>query len=834
MDRKKKILRVVLVACGVVAVLFAGVRIYLQTLLPEIDGELRMQALSAKVTVVRDAWGVPHIEAQSAHDAYYALGYTVAQDRLFQMELQRRLAKGELAEILGPELLQTDRQFRTYLFRHTAERMIMNAGKIRPQSLEIFKAFLDGVNYFIETGPLPVEFAMLGIKPEKFTLLDSASFMGYMNYSFMEGIVTDSLATILKQKFPNIKIEDVFPGYTREKPVTIMEDQAYYRAAAGDTPSGSACNERPAENGMKSAAAALVAEKDLSMLIREVMKTADMAPSFTGSNSWVIGPSRSKSGGALLANDPHVMYSNPGVWYEAHVKYPGQENYGYFVPLVPFPFMAHNRDRAWAITMFENDDVDLYAETFKPGDDSSVLYKGRWVKVETLTETIRVKGQKDSELVIRITPHGPIITDFIAGYTGKPVAMCATYNQVENPVLDFLYMLISASNMTQFEKALSLLAAPGLNVSYADSAGNIAWWAVGRIPIRPAHVNSKCVLDGASGRDDYLGYLPFEKNPRMVNPASGIIITANNLSTKRPLGPVRSLEGYWQPSDRAARITELLSAKEKWSLDDMKAAQTDVKAYNAGWILRILAEIIESGRTENALTSREAAALETLKKWDGVYSVELPAPSLYECFSYHILKEGVGDEFGEENFKQFADIAEHWNFFKAFIQDAKSPLWDNVTTEETETREVIVLRAFKATVAELKKKYGSNIESWAWGKVCTIEYVHPIGMKKPFNLIFNIGPFPVPGGYEVVNIFGCGAGEHDFKVKWGPSTRRLIDYADVDHSFSILPTGNAGNFLSPFYKNQAEMYLQGRYRQVSFTDEQIRQNKKHELVMLPE
>jgi len=216
-----------------------------------------------------------------------------------------------------------------------------------------------------------------------------------------------------------------------------------------------------------------------------------------------------------------------------------------------------------------------------------------------------------------------------------------------------------------------------------------------------------------------------------------------------------------------------------------------------------------------------------------VYNEKSAAPSLYEHLTYHVLKEGVGDEFGAENFKRYADKADHWNFFKAFIRDPESKLWDNVNTDATETRDDVVMSAFRATVAELQQNYGSDIKKWTWGDVCKIEYVHPIGTKKPFNRIFNIGPYPVPGGYEVINIFGCDAGKHDYKVVWGPSTRRLIDYADVDHSFSILPTGNSGNFLSPYYQNQAEMYLGGKYRSVVFTDEQIQQDKQHELIMIP-
>ena len=796
-----------------------------------IDGKLACPSIKTKVTVARDNWGVPHITAENSHDAYFALGFTIAQDRLFQMDIQRRLAKGELAEILGTELIPIDRKFRTYLFKHTGEKMITRLANTSPEAIAIIDAYFDGVNYFIETGSLPVEFKLLGYKPAPFTKIDAAAFQGFVNFSFAEGIVSDSLATIIKTKYPNLNIRDIFPGYDRQKPVTVIEDQAFFNRNARKTTS-LILPETAAGEGNRNTYYPLAKGKDLEILLDSLREIAPYYSTRMGSNAWAIGPSRSQSGKAILAGDPHISYSNPGVWYEAHITYGDYDDYGYYMPLFPFPLLAHNKHRAWSITMFENDDLDLYAETFDSKDSSRVMYKGQWVRAEVLKETIKVKGGKDVSLEIRITPHGPIITDFLDGYKGNPVALCNVYNQIDNPIPVCFYLLSRSKNVQEAEKAVSLLAAPGLNFVYADSQGNIAWWAAGRLPIRPAHILSKQILDGSSGRDEYLGYLPFALNPKLINPPSGIIISSNNLPTTKPVGPIRQVEGYWQPSDRAGRITELLSQKEKWSLDDLMKVQTDVTTDTGRDIITEIKKVLGNISTPE-ITPLEKEAFDVLKSWDAVYRIESAAPAIYEFTCFHILKEGVEDEFGEKNFDSFLGIADHWNFFKAFIRDDASPLWDDVRTPKKETRRDIVLRGFKAAVADLGKNHGSSIKDWRWGNIHTIEYEHPIGMQKPMNLVFNIGPFPAPGGYEVINIFGVDKAARNYKVTYGPSTRRLIDYGDLSKSYTILPTGNSGNFMSPHFDDQAQMYLKGEYRVVNFTAEQIKANKRHELVLEP-
>ncbi len=545
----------------------------------------------------------------------------------------------------------------------------------------------------------------------------------------------------------------------------------------------------------------------------------------------MIAPSRSKNGHALLANDPHINIANPGVWYEAHLQYPGYENYGYHLPLVPFPLLAHNSFKAWAITMFENDDMDLYEETFHADDPSMVKFKGEWVKVKEIKETIKIKGKPEQPLNIRVTPHGPVISDFIEGYEGKPVALSWVYYKLDNPILDILYGMAKASSMPEFREAISKLTAPGLNISYIDKTGNIAWWAAGRIPIRPSHVSGKKIHDGSSGKDEWLGYLPFAKNPYLENPESGLIITANNLPTTQPIEPIGILTGYFRPSDRATRIYQLLLQKEKWSIEALKAVQTDNKI-NAGLtMLERIIPILEANKA--SFSKHEMRAFSELKSWDGFMEIDSIGGSVFEFTIYHLMKEVLQHHIGAENLKAYLNQLDYWSFLKKFLKDGIT-LKEKEPSALPQNRDAIVINGFKQGVQEMLLKFGGNEDNWQWGAIHTIEYVHPLGRKKPLNLLFNIGPFPSPAEFPAINKLKSKMGDHEYKVSSLPSTRRLIDVNNPEGSWSILPTGNSGNFMSPFYDDQAQMFIQGNYRKMLFTDAQIKTEPTHTLYLLPD
>jgi penicillin amidase len=572
----------------------------------------------------------------------------------------------------------------------------------------------------------------------------------------------------------------------------------------------------------------------LGACLARLQPFSDLFGSQMGSNSWVLGPSRSKSGKPMLANDPHIAFTNPGVWYEAHLKYSDYDLYSHYVPLVPLPLLGHNRNFAWALTMFENDDLDLYREKFKPDNPARVMYKGGWVDVKVETETIHVRFGRDRHCAIRVTPHGPVITDMLRkldGYEGADVALSWVWQHVPYEDMLGFYRMARARDCESFARGAALVTSPGLNISYADRAGNIAWWAAGKLPIRPGHVNPKRVLDGASGNDEILGYLPFDHNPHLVNPEQGYIVTANNMSTVKALGPIGQLQGYWQPSDRARRIEEMLGAKPAWSLDELRAVQFDDMSPTAADTLKPLLEILH--RDTSAFSGLEKQALEILTRWDCRHNPESAGSAVYQVYLDALLRRSLLDEMGEKLFYGYAALADEWNFFKYFVNTPDSPFWDNITTPQRETREDIVRSSFHETVAELKKRCGPDAGRWTWGALHTMEFKHPFGYLPLLGRIFNIGPFPASGAADVVNNMLYSTGKYDFDVIAGPSTRRLIDSADPEHSLTILPTGNSGNFMSPHYADQAAMFMKGEYREPRLTQEQIEFHTQHEMTFAP-
>ncbi|MFT6069217.1 MAG: penicillin amidase [Bacteriovoracaceae bacterium] len=730
------------------------------------SGELKLKNLKSKVEVYRDDYGVPHIQASNNEDAYRALGFLQASDRLFQMELLRRIGSGSLSELLGPDLLKTDLLLRSLRLRKTASEIIKRSKSTWPKELQReTKAFMEGVNEFVATMPLPIEFIILGTRPAPFTIEDSIAISGYMALSFAEGLLVDPLFSDLKDEISPKKLEELFIETKADKNSILPRIKTSY------------------QKNMREALIPL--EQNFGL--------------FHGSNSWVISGNRSKSGKPLLCNDPHVAFSLPGIWYEAHIKTPEMELYGHYVPLSPYTPMGHNQEVGWAVTMAEVDDLDLYYEKLE-GD--KVYYKNKLVDLKIEEEVIKIKGEKDHHFKLRSTAHGPILNNTQFAKEGENLAIKWSFHHEKNDTVRALYLLSKAKNVNDFFKAVSYGAAPALNLSWADASGNIAWKIMGLIPIRPKGTNSKEVLEGWSGKHDYLGYMNQEDNPSLLNPKEGYIASANYAPIYKGDHP---MPGYYQPSERYERIVKLIEAKDKWSLNDMKKIQTDQVVATANWMVPILLNQVNS----------PSIASRYLKNWQGQSDIESIPSSLYHLWCVHILKNLVIDELGEARYANFSRTADSWNFFKAVLKNSDSPWWDNTKTSEVETMSKIVELSLKQSISFLEKTFGDDPEKWSWGNVHTLEYPHPFGKKKPLDKIFNRGPFKAGGGFFQIDNMSNSRADFSFSVSLGPSVRRLVDFKNPKEALSILPAGNSGNPISKFYDDQIEMFLEKDYREAT-------------------
>jgi len=794
--------------------------------LPDYDATVISNAIADEVSVVRDNWGVPHIRAASEPDAYFALGYCMAQDRLFQMELLRRLARGEVAEVLGPPVVKVDGIMRAFRLRSKAEEYVERSKKSSPPELKIAtEAFLDGVNQFIEEGNLPWEFSALMLPCRPFTLVDCIAVAAILPISFADGLRSDPLKSMLKEKYPDYDVDLLFRGI-EATPVTIME--SFEEAATFQR-----------QQALRSTASPQLAQglESAAQWLDAMAAWTKIAGTHLGSNSWVLSGDKTASGKPILANDPHVAFTNPSIWYEAHLKYDDFENYGYHLPPIPIPLLGHNEDRGWGMTMFANDDVDLYLEKANPDNPNQVMYCGEWADCEIIREVIKVRWGKDVVCDVRLTPHGPIANDLLGvllGYDGPPVSLSWIWQRFEYTDVEAFYEISHARTYEQFEAAISKITSPGLNISYADAAGNIAWWAAGLLPVRPSHVDPKTLLEGWSGKDEIKEFLPLAATPHLKNPTNGMIVTANNLPTIHPVGepPLQQplLQGYFKPGDRAGRIKEMLLERDDWTIEDLRAVQTD----DLGFATRKMAPIMARlAREKDAiLNPLELEALTKMENWDCRHGVESIGATIFNHWVDSLLIGLFGDELNEKELQMYLGVDDSWIALQDLLVEQDSCWWDDISTQQKETAADITARALQQTCGIIEKRLGGNVNAWRWGDVHTLTGTHPFGYIPGIGRLLNIGPHECGGASQNVNNM-LSKTPHNYNILAGPSTRRLIDFAQPDKSLTILPTGNSGHIHSPYYDDQAEMFTRGEYRPALYNEEDIEANKEHEMKFVP-
>ncbi|HMT29317.1 MAG TPA: penicillin acylase family protein [Bacteroidia bacterium] len=774
------LITVLIVIIGCISFAF----LYLQSSRPVYHGEVLTSGLNTDVKIFFDHYGIPHIYANSEEDAYYAMGYAHAQERLFQMEMIRRVGAGRLSEIFGSDLVKIDAFFRTLGINKSAkESAALFFTKPDEQWQKDALAYLEGINTFIFQGATPPEFLMLGIPKVKFTPEDIYLITGYMSFSFAEALRTDPILDKIAKKYGL--------NYLDAMNFTAMKDSSESSAAV--------------------LTKSLSDNSNISNFVDDIFPQLPVA-AWLGSNGWLVGPSHSTSGKVLLANDTHIGYQQPAVWYEAHIEYPGFSLYGNYLAGLPFPLVGHNRNVSWGLTMFENDDMNLYREQVNPVNPSLYKYKNNWEEFQTRSETIKVKNKPDTTITIRETIHGPIIndvTDQLDESEKNPVSLWWTYTRFPATALQVTYNLTRARDVNDGRKAASMVHAPGLNILFGDTQGNIAWWAAAKLPIYRAGMNTKLILDGTTGDDDIEGYYEFEHNPQSENPADGIIYSANG-SPDTVMG--LPYPGYYAPQDRSMRIKSLLYAQDKWTLNDLKKVSTDAVSLTQPVNAKIIIEALKGDPVLNS-TAVHAKAANLLMNWNGNHLLSDTTPTIYYKLLAHIFESAMMDELGEKSYSTFVNTHYMKNAYTNFLSNENSPWWDNIETKDKkETRKDIFRDAFSNTITELQKSSG-DITNWNWGGVHTLEHIHPIGRKEPFNKIFNVGPFPVKGGIETINNAGFPLNTSGkYPVSYGPAMRLLIDMNDVENGVSVLPTGQSGHLRSPHYDDQNILHNSGKFR----------------------
>ncbi len=766
------------------------------TLKPTYNGKLKIDGLKEKVVVFYDENGVPHINAANQEDAYRVFGYVHAQDRLWQMELIRRIAAGRLSEIFGKDLIETDLFFSSLSIEESANKTIANLDK-ESISYKLTQAYLNGINQFIQNGSTPLEFYLVGIEKEIYTIKDIYNVFGYMAFSFATAHKTDPLINELKEKYGS--------EYVSELGIPVKKSSMIKNAKKQEI------------------------KVQFSDAVSKIMNSLPV-PGFIGSNSWVLAGEKTKNKRVIFANDPHINFSQPSVWYQNHIKTPNFELYGFNLALTPFSLLGHNRDYAYGLTMLKNDDIDFYIEQEKFSNKNEYKTKDGFKKYEVLHKSIKIKKSVDTTYQVRISQHGPIMNDIINQIQDdRPIAMQWIYTRFPNQLLDICYEMSHAKSIEEFKKGVSKIHAPGLSVMYGDSNNNIAWFGAAKLYQFRDSLNTKVYLEGSSGKDEIINYLGFEENPQAINPKRGYVYSANNQpdSVSGKLYP-----GYYSPEDRARKITSLITAKKGFTKEDVGNMITNV---NSLVVKEVISDALQS-INEKELNQKEKEGLQILHFWNGDYLREYIAPTIYNKFIFEFLKNTFRDEMGEKGFNQFMDgTSLHKKMIATQMSKQNSVWWDNILTENyKEDKSAIVTHSFKQSILFLSNQLGEDINTWKWERVLSVEHNHAIGMTGGvLREFFNVGPFKTNGGSEVINnhIFKLDS-TGIYKVTGGPSTRRVIDFSDIENSLSILPTGQSGNRFSPFYKNQAKKYIKGQFIKMKLNPQEI-EHSENKLIFLP-
>jgi len=782
MKNLKKFLVVMLVLVAFFILALIGYYFYSK---PNYEGEKQFKNIQKETTVYFDDFGVPHIYANTQKDAMTTLGYVHAQDRLWQMELLRRIAPGRLSEMFGSKLVKTDQFFAGLGINENSEKAIANLDK-NSEAYQLSMAYIDGINQYMDEGKTPIEFQLLGLKKDKFTLKDVYNIFGYMAFSFAMAQKTDPLLTDIRNKLGAEYLKDFgLDGSLGITQIKNFDGKAIEYAEIA---------------------------KSVASLLDD-----SPVPAFIGSNSWVIGPKKTQNGKVIFANDPHIAFSQPCTWYEAHIVVTDYEIYGYYLAGIPFPLLAHNRDYAYGLTMFENDDLDLFQEEDNPNNKNQYKTANGFQNYTIRKEIVKVKDSSDMVLEVRETQHGPIMNNLLDGIkSAKPVAMSWIYTQQNNQILEAVYSLSHSKNLEDFRKGVSLIAAPGLNIMYGDAKGNIAWNTSGKLYKLDKSVNPNFILNGTNSKDDKKEFLDFSKNPHAINPSWNYIYSANN--QPEAVG-VYLYPGYYLPQDRAKRISDLLQPKNNWTKEEVGKMLNDNTSSITPSIVAKLITVLDL----KSLSETEKQAILILNKWNGSSNLKDIAPTIYQKWIYHYLKNTFEDELGETDFKMLLSTHIVKQIIEPQTKNENSLWWDDVTTKnKKETRSEILNKSFHEAIVAIQKQLGKDVNSWTWNRAHTVEHQHPLGKVAALRGVFNVGPFEVPGCTEVINnLFFSFAENGEYKVSGGPSTRRVIDFSDIENSMSILPTGQSGNPFSIHYNDQAEMYATGKFRKMKMNKAEI-------------
>ncbi len=731
---------------------------------PKEKGDISFSALTTNVKVIWDKWGVPHIFADNDRDLFFAVGYIHAQERMWQMDLLRRVGFGRLSEVFGSQTLNSDRFLRNYGFR---EAVLKDYANLSEELKDFLSSYCCGVNAWLNSRRhnWPPEFMLLRFRPEAWGILDSL-------------IIKEILALSLCPDFPSELVRArLVRKLGLEKASEVLEQGAGV----------SSLEEIP--------------------LLEVNQNFFDFV--LAGSNNWVLAGGRTTSGKPLLANDPHLQFSLPPIWFEMDLHSPGFRVAGVTFPGVPLIVIGHNASIAWGLTNSAADVQDLYIERLSDSGDS-YLDKDGWKPLLKKEEVIRVRGRDEPEkLDILWTERGPILSRFIIE-NNIPVSLSWTI-QEGGRIFESLFLINKARNWDEFCRAAALWDAPSMNIVYADVQGNIGYYLTGLIPLR----KKSAALFPAQGwvpENRWEGFLEEAQKPVILNPKEGYIITANNKIVPEDYP-------YYVSSDfdvpfRYNRIKELLLQKEKHAVDSLKRIQNDVHSKRAELFLPLIKGV-------NPADAGAKKAQEILQGWNGEMGATREA-ALFAVFMKTLEQELLAGDLGPE-YKNYSII-----FYRKqagllrVLSHPVLPRSGQDLADSAGAQEEVLASSLAKAYSWLEEKYGQP-DNWDWTKMHSLTFPHALG-RVPLLGFFNRGPYPTIGDSFSIRASFSQDTIGNYRTTWGVSYRQIIDLADLKNSVCILNSGQSGHPFSKHYDDQIPLWLNGDYRPMLFYPEDIEAN----------
>ena len=785
-------------------------------------GELTLPGLIKSATIRRDNLGVPFIEAQSEEDLFYAVGFAMAQDRMWQMELLKRTAQGRLAEVLGPALLDFDVYVRTIGLRLSVDD---SYAAMPPRYRAILKRFAAGVNEYRTSQPKPIEFVLAGFSPEAWAPADSLAVFAVMKLDLSNNLREELAFLKLAQALGPERSALLFPSYPGEPPPVIAARRLKGLDLSSVTP-----------------------RLQSLQLLRGILADSSMG----ASNNWALAPERTRGKASLLANDTHLGISIPSAWMLLNLKCPTYHAAGVAVPGVPLIALGYNGSIAWGATMVMADNQDLFLEKLRvgPGERREYLDRGTWRPVVQRRERFLVKGSVPVERLVESTRHGPLLNEVMQGrnvlpYQPVPFSLklgvsLRWSNADGDRSAQGFYEMGRARTIPEARRALSSIDTIFLNVVMADRS-NIAFQTTGRLPIRRAG-RGDLPVPGWTGAFDWTGYLPFARQPFRLNPPEGYLATANHRITVRP--PPYHISSSWAGPERMERIRALLQNERSATLETMSRMQTDVVSHMALKVKRLLTdrtfaeELKSAGRMmKQGDQERLLQATALVAAFDGQMKTDSPGAALIGTFYHFLPRELLLDELGPETGELWGayqtgsigyGAAEDHLFFQR-----DSPFWDDVRTKDRrETRADIVAAALIRAFEFCEEEMG-NPKKWQWGRVHRYEWRHSFTARAAFLAPYlNRGPVPAPGDLHTLNITGFKWGR-DMRITLLPAMRLVVDFSQPDPAFLITHTGQSGNPVSSNYDSMIPLFTSGKQQPLPFVAANSERQYDRVLRLLP-